>query len=452
MIGQFFTPDIVARAMYRLARIKPGQRVIDPSCGDGVFLRCSPKDCKVFACEMDERYRLAVEAILPQHQLIFGDALTDTVPLWGTFDLVIGNPPFSAQAHLERRSSVLRGYDLGAGRPSQCLEVLFLELFLKLAKPRGRIAIILPDGPLSNVPFDYVRAWLLRHAHVETIVSLPRNTFSETTAKTNVLIAQKLPPSHQPYREPTFLRVCRELPELESLGLLRQKPSSENCTSVVLAEVGDWRAEAHPKTAGYHDEDTVRLGDVCRLRTGCALYGASRELYDRPAQNRILLLRAKNFAPGGGFRLTHDLAYVCKSGPMFRENALVQPGEILFVRVGAGCYGRTALVPPRLQAQADDWLHVLTPLAEIDAEGLVDWLNSSEGRTHIQRLAKGVGTLSVSKSSLAELRIPARFVGTALVLREDGQPYSAKATKIKQHRGRFVKQPRTGINEHPQKA
>jgi type I restriction enzyme M protein len=106
---------------------------------------------------MDTRYRSVVESLVSPSHVIFGDALTDLQPLWGTFDLVIGNPPFSAQAHLDRRPEVLRQFDLGAGWRSQCLEVLFLELFLKPAKPGGRIAIILPNGPLANRPFHYVR-------------------------------------------------------------------------------------------------------------------------------------------------------------------------------------------------------------------------------------------------------------------------------------------------------
>ena len=431
MIGQFFTPEIVARAMYRLARVRLDQRVIDPSCGDGVFLRCAPKECQVFACEMDPRYRPAVEALVSRERITFGDGLTDLVPLWGAFDLVIGNPPFSAQAHLERRAHVLQGYDLGAGRVSQCLEVLFLELFLKLAKPRGRVAIILPDGPLSNTPFDYVRAWVLRQAHVETIISLPRNTFSDTTAKTNVLIAQKLPVSHQPYREPSLLRICNELSELDTLGVLQQRLPANEWTSVVLADITDWRPEAQLTAATQYDEETIRLGDVFRLRTGFAAYGDKRELHDEPAQNRVLLLRAKNLCPEGGLRLTSNLAYIRKSGPMFREDAVVQPGEVLFVRVGAGCYGRTALMPLRLQAQADDWIHVLTPIGEIDAEGFVNWMNGPDGRVQIQRLAKGVGTLSVSKSSLAELRIPARFASSTLVLREDTAHYQTKTRRHK---------------------
>ena len=337
MIGQFFTPEVVARAMYRLARVRSGQRIIDPSCGDGVFLRCCPGDGELLACEMDERYRAAIEALLPKRQIVFGDALTELAPLWGTFDLVVGNPPFSAQAHLERRSGVLRGYDLGAGRASQCLEVLFLELFVKLAKPRGRIAIILPDGPLSNVPFAQVRAWLLQRARIEMIVSLPRNTFGATTAKTNIVFAQKLPPSHQPCREPTRLRVCGELPELEALGLGREQASAAEWTSVVLADTADWRPEAHVSHDAHRDEETIRLGDICQMRTGFARYAGDREMFDKAAANRTLLLRAKNFSPEGGLRLTSNLAYIQNQGAMFREAALVRSGEILFVRVGAGC-------------------------------------------------------------------------------------------------------------------
>jgi PIN domain nuclease of toxin-antitoxin system len=63
-----------------------------------------------------------------------------------------------------------------------------------------------------------------------------------------------------------------------------------------------------------------------------------------------------------------------------------------------------------MSAQADDWIHVLTPLVKVDGTAVVAWFNSEAGRAEVRRLAKGVGTLSVSKSSLAELRIPARLI------------------------------------------
>jgi len=138
MIGQFPTPESIARLVYRLARVRTGLRVIDPSCGDGVFVRCAPKGCEVFGCESDEHYRPALEPLLPPQRLILGDALACLSHLWGTFDLAIGNPPFRAQAHLERRPEVLRQFDLGCNpfapcrlpcsslHRSQCIEVLFL--------------------------------------------------------------------------------------------------------------------------------------------------------------------------------------------------------------------------------------------------------------------------------------------------------------------------------------
>ena len=118
------------------------------------------------------------------------------------------------------------------------------------------------------------------------------------------------------------------------------------------------------------------------------------------------MIRAKNLDPDGGFRLDQNRAYISRRSGMYNEKALVQSGELLFVRVGAGCYGRTALVPDGLEAQADDWIHILTPRRPVDAAGLVGWFNTPEGRLAVRRLAKGVGTLSISKSSLAELRIP----------------------------------------------
>lgn len=420
--------------MFRLANARSGQKIIDPSCGDGVFVRNAPQGSDIFGCEIDPQYYDLVSQLVRKNRFFTGDALTSLLPLWGTFDLAIGNPPFSAQANLEQRSEILQGFDLGFGRASQCLEILFLELFLKLVKPRGRVAIILPDGPLSNRPFQYVRDWLLCRAHVEAIVSLPRGIFTRTSAKTNILIIQKLVSAHQPYREPTSLFVCDDVSALKPMSLSDWQTAGDHGQNVVLADESDWRPEAQ-NSGRVSFSDGVKLGDVFRLRTGFALYGKKRELFDSPSRDRILLIRAKNIAPEGGLRLNVHCGYINRHGDAFCEESLVRPGEILFVRVGAGCYGRTALIPPGLKAQADDWIHVLTPMADVDCEGIVGWFNSHEGRDQLRRLAKGVGTLSISKASLAELRIPEQLIrSNDLVLAEKPIPY-----KIKPHRNVAVR-------------
>lgn len=406
MIGQFFTPEVVADCMFRMTGIAAGDRAIDPSCGDGSFLRAAPRGVQLHACEIDPVYSSLAKRLIVRSRFVEGDALSVLVEEWGSFDVVIGNPPFSAQASLEKRQKVLLGYDLGAGRKSQCLEVLFLELFWKLAKPNGRLAIILPDGPLSNKPFKYVRDWLLCRAQVEAIISLPRGIFSRTTAKTNILVARRLPVSAKPYAEPTALLECNDLGELKALRLSEWRKVEPRWKHVVLADTDDWRPEAHDSFPGASTFG-VRLGDLFSLRTGYARYGEKRELFETPDDRRVLLVRAKNVAPEGGLRLDRNCVYIAQNGVMFRDESIVRSGEILFVRVGAGCYGRAALVPPGLVAQADDWIHILTPKMEVDGDEVVRWFNSEAGRAAVGRLAKGVGTLSVSKSSLAELKLPA---------------------------------------------
>lgn len=73
------------------------------------------------------------------------------------------------------------------------IEVLFLERFIQLAKPNGWIAIIVPDGILSNANLDYVRKFIAAKTKVEAIISLPRDTFKNTgtNAKTSILFLKK---------------------------------------------------------------------------------------------------------------------------------------------------------------------------------------------------------------------------------------------------------------------
>lgn len=73
------------------------------------------------------------------------------------------------------------------------IEILFLERFIRLAKPGGWIAIVIPDGILTNSNSHYVREFILKKTKLESIVSLPRETFKNagTSAKTSILFLRK---------------------------------------------------------------------------------------------------------------------------------------------------------------------------------------------------------------------------------------------------------------------
>lgn len=101
---------------------------------------------------------------------------------------------------------------LAEGMP---IEILFLERFLQLAKPGGWIAIIIPDGILTNSNSHYVREFISEKTKVEAIVSLPRDAFKNvgTTAKTSILFLQK----HKDQRKKRGLDYPVFLASIESL-------------------------------------------------------------------------------------------------------------------------------------------------------------------------------------------------------------------------------------------
>jgi len=96
------------------------------------------------------------------------------------------------------------------------IEILFAERFIQLAKPGGWIAIIIPDGILTNSNSHYVREFISNRAKVEAIVSLPRETFKNagTSAKTSILFLRKLKQGDKPENNyPIFLASVEKVKE-----------------------------------------------------------------------------------------------------------------------------------------------------------------------------------------------------------------------------------------------
>ncbi len=111
-LGQFFTPPEVAQFMWNMVEVLRGKkwkaaaRVIDPACGEGVFLKVAAerghaaKNC--FGVDIDETLvplwqddeRLRGARLFRASGLLDNPSI-GLVP--GSFDLVIGNPPFSGQ-------------------------------------------------------------------------------------------------------------------------------------------------------------------------------------------------------------------------------------------------------------------------------------------------------------------------------------------------------------------
>lgn len=90
------------------------------------------------------------------------------------YSLVLANPPFAGSLDYETTAK-----DLLKTVKTKKTELLFLALFLKLMKPGGRAAVIVPDGVLfgSSKAHKGLRKMLVEDQRLDGIVKLPSGVF-----------------------------------------------------------------------------------------------------------------------------------------------------------------------------------------------------------------------------------------------------------------------------------
>src|SRR5438094_4311450 len=90
------------------------------------------------------------------------------------YTLVLANPPFAGSLDYENCAK-----DLLQIVKTKKTELLFLALFLRLLKPGGRAAVIVPDGVLfgSSKSHKELRRILVEEQKLDAVVSLPGGVF-----------------------------------------------------------------------------------------------------------------------------------------------------------------------------------------------------------------------------------------------------------------------------------
>lgn len=130
-LGQIFTPEPVVRAMLALRR-KHG-RVLEPSCGDGAFLRHLPG---AVGLELD-----------PDHCPPGAQAIDFfAYPEREQFDTIIGNPPYVRFQDIPAATQALiarGGYGAGLDRRAN-LYLFFIDKCLRHLRPGGELIFITP--------------------------------------------------------------------------------------------------------------------------------------------------------------------------------------------------------------------------------------------------------------------------------------------------------------------
>ena len=255
--GQFFTPDSIVDFIVKSIGINKDWKILDTSCGSGGFLLHALKEVrdeadniyddeigsaswKNYWHEFAEKHLYGIEIneqisrVAKMNMIIHDDGHTNiitndglknngTIEIEnrnlnfqdGTFDLIMTNPPFGSSVKADEvgyykeyelfeknlgitevKDRIIDDNNKNKWRTSQSTEVLFLERCYKyLNEENGYLAIVIPDGILTNSTSQYVRDWIVEHFRIIAVVSLPQHTFSHVRAgvKSSVLFLKKHP-------------------------------------------------------------------------------------------------------------------------------------------------------------------------------------------------------------------------------------------------------------------
>jgi type I restriction enzyme M protein len=216
--GEYYTPRAVTAFMADRIDPHPGEILLDPACGTGGFLTCSIRHMReryVKTVEDEEAMQRALRAIekkqLP-HMLCVTNMLLHNIqdpsfvrhdnalarPLvsYGSgdrVDIVLTNPPFGGREE--------DGIESNFPRQFQTRETadLFLALIIRLLKPGGRAAVVLPDGSLFGEGVKTrLKEHLMEECNLHTIVRLPNSVFKPyASIGTNLLFFEKGEPTRE---------------------------------------------------------------------------------------------------------------------------------------------------------------------------------------------------------------------------------------------------------------
>lgn len=244
--GQYFTPRPIVKFIVDVLPITHDSLVLDTSCGSGGFLLHALEkvrqeasefyeptskehwqhwhdfaEKKLYGIEINEQISRAAKMNMIIHDdghtnVITADGLLTAKRLqeisknlgfqYGRFDFIITNPPFGSAVKLTEQA-YLQTYSFGQkdttwldlknsgvkNRDTQSTEVLFIEQCHQFLTDGGYLAIVIPDGVLTNSSLQYVRDQIEDWYRIVAVVSLPQTAFTATGAgvKSSVLFLRK---------------------------------------------------------------------------------------------------------------------------------------------------------------------------------------------------------------------------------------------------------------------
>ncbi len=198
--GQFRTPRHIIKLMVEMTAPQPDDEICDPACGTAGFLVAASEYVRTThpSALTDATQRAHFHTLMfhgydfdsvmlrigSMNMLLHGieapdiryrDSLSEGASEdTEKYTLILANPPFAGSLDYESTSK-----DLQRVVKTKKTELLFLALFLKLLKPGGRAAVIVPEGVMfgSSKAHKELRRILVEDQKLDAVVKLPSGVF-----------------------------------------------------------------------------------------------------------------------------------------------------------------------------------------------------------------------------------------------------------------------------------
>lgn len=198
--GQYFTHKEIVNFIINLIPIKEGDKVLDPTCGAGAFLKevlekSLAETRNIYGSDIDPRALKLCNKNLDNKNanLILGDFINEDLFQEGFFDVIIGNPPFKNLKSDNKDFPLKSRYyqDVIFGTANLASLVLSKSYFL--LKDGGYMGFVLPKNFIRVDSFRKIRKFILENMSIVLLKDLDHH-FKDVRCDQIVIIAQKKKP------------------------------------------------------------------------------------------------------------------------------------------------------------------------------------------------------------------------------------------------------------------
>ena len=333
--AQFYTPHIAGQLLVSAMHSERPDTVVDIGVGGGQLLRAARarwKDARLYAADIDPKHVKAACGHFPEAVCRKLDALRICLPAKlgleeGQADVAVCNPPYLPATDLPGVHDILRAADL-----HDCLsekrvttEIVFIAQNLRLLRPGGELAVIVPDGLATHSHYAELRQALCERHGLYRVIQLPDRFFAGTEARTHIFYLRKQGQSV------SAIRLAGAAPNGDLMEEIAIAPDSAR-------ERLDYSFHAHAEAAS---STTVNLRDLgAEIARGLFTHQECQKL-------TIPYFHTTDFKrfPNGRIAYPGHVDHP--------ERWVARAGDILVPRVGARCLHYTAKVVSGLPVFTD---------------------------------------------------------------------------------------------------